>query len=109
MYLDTLGWDERREAEFGPHRAEGLEPGRVSLEHNHVYRVITTRGEVLAEAAGRIKYLATGRRELPAVGDWVAVKPDTSGPRQTIAAILSRPTCFSRRAAGRGTEEQVIA
>jgi ribosome biogenesis GTPase len=109
MYLDTLGWDERREAEFGPHRAEGLEPGRVSLEHNHVYRVITTRGEGLAEAAGRIKYLASGRREMPAVGDWVAVKPNPAGDRDVIQAILPRRTFFSRKAAGRETEEQVIA
>jgi ribosome biogenesis GTPase len=109
MHLDTLGWDERREAEFELHRAEGLEPGRVSLEHNHVYRVITARGEGLAEAAGRIKYLASGRRELPAVGDWVAVKPNPAGDRDVIQAILPRRTFFSRKAAGRDTQEQVIA
>jgi ribosome biogenesis GTPase len=109
MRLDTLGWDERRDAEFEPHRAEGLEPGRVSLEHNHVYRVFTARGEGLAEAAGRIKHLATGRRELPAVGDWVAVKRNPAGSRDVIQAILPRRTFFSRRAVGRETEEQVIA
>lgn len=107
--LGSLGWDRARDAEFEPFRAKGLVPGRVSLEHNHVYRVLTEEGEVLAEAAGRIKYLATGRRELPAVGDWVALRPDAGGPRSTIAAILKRPTWFSRKAAGRGTEEQVIA
>lgn len=109
MSLLPLGWDESRNAEFEPHRAEGLEPGRVSLEHNHVYRVITARGEGLAEAAGRIKYLASGRRELPAVGDWVAVKPNPAGDRDVIQAILPRRTFFSRKAAGRETEEQVIA
>src|SRR6187549_3060349 len=109
MHLDTLGWDERRDAEFEPHRAEGLEPGRVSLEHNHVYRVITARGEGLAEAAGRIKYLASGRREMPAVGDWVAVKPNPAGDRDVIQSILPRRTFFSLKAAGRETEEQVIA
>ena len=109
MSLAALGWDERRNAEFEPHREDGLEPGRVSLEHNHVYRVITARGEGLAEAAGRIKYLASGRRELPAVGDWVAVKPNPAGDRDVIQAILPRRTFFSRKAAGRETEEQVIA
>ena len=109
MHLDALGWDARREAEFEPHRAAGFSPGRVSLEHNHVYRVITEGGEGLAEAAGRIKYLASGRRELPAVGDWVVVKPNPAGDRDVIQAILPRRTFFSRRAAGRETEEQVIA
>lgn len=108
MSLLPLGWDDRREAEFEPYRADGLEPGRVSLEHNHVYRVITARGEGLAEAAGRIKYLASGRNELPAVGDWVAVRPNPGG-RDVIRAILPRRTWFSRKAAGRETEEQVIA
>ena len=109
MNLPALGWDERREAEFAAARAEGLEPGRVSLEHNHVYRVLTARGERLAEAAGRIKHLAGGRSELPAVGDWVAVKPNNAGDRDVISAILPRRTWFSRKASGRETEEQVLA
>jgi len=107
--LASLGWDSAREAEFEPFRAKGLVPGRVSLEHNHVYRVLTEGGEVLAEATGRIKYLATGRRELPAVGDWVGLRLDPAGQRSTLAAILKRRSWFSRKAAGRDTEEQVIA
>lgn len=107
--LASLGWDRTRDAEFEPFLAKGLVPGRVSLEHNHVYRVLTADDEVLAEATGRIKYLATGRQELPAVGDWVAVRVGSAGARSTITAILKRRSCFSRKAAGRGTEEQVIA
>jgi ribosome biogenesis GTPase / thiamine phosphate phosphatase len=109
MSLAGLGWDSAREAEFEPFGAKGLVPGRVSLEHNHVYRVLTEGGEVLAEATGRIKYLATGRRELPAVGDWVGLRLDPAGERSTLAALLKRRTWFSRKAAGRDTEEQVIA
>jgi ribosome biogenesis GTPase len=107
--LATLGWDAARDAEFEPFRARKLAPGRVSLEHNHVYRVLTEEGEVLAEAAGRIKHRATGRKELPAVGDWVAVRPAPPGHRSTVVAMLDRRTAFSRKAAGRETDEQVIA
>jgi len=107
--LDSLGWDAGRLEEFAPFHAKGLVPGRVSLEHNHVYRVLTDADEVLAEAAGRIKYLATGRKELPAVGDWVALRLGGAGERARIAAILGRRTWFSRKAAGRETEEQVLA
>jgi ribosome biogenesis GTPase len=83
-------------------------PGRVSLEHNHFYRV--RRGpEWLAEAAGRIKHQASGRHELPAVGDWVALLPDSTNDRATISAILPRRSWFSRRAAGRRADEQVVA
>jgi len=107
--LANLGWNEALEAAFEAHREEGLVPGRVSLEHNHVYRVLTGEGERLAQAAGRIKYEATGRNELPAVGDWVGLRLDARHDDGTIRAILPRRTSFSRKAAGRGTEEQVIA
>jgi len=107
--LTAFGWTPALADSFAPFAASGLVPGRVVLEHNHVYRVLTTAGEVLAEAAGRIKYLATGRHELPAVGDWVGVRPDPRGGRAQIRTILPRRSWFSRKAAGRGTEEQVLA
>jgi ribosome biogenesis GTPase len=56
-----------------------------------------------------VKYLAAGRRELPAVGDWVALWPDPAGGRAVIKAVLPRKSWFSRKVAGRETEEQVLA
>jgi ribosome biogenesis GTPase len=108
-YLERFGWDAAWDALFASHRAAGLEPARICLEHNHVYRVALAGGEALAEAAGRIKHHATGRPDLPAVGDWVAVWPDASGGRGSIRAVLPRRPWFSRKAAGRDTAEQVIA
>ena len=107
--LATLGWTDALAAAFAPLTARGVVPARVSLEHNHVYRVLTGSGEWLAEAAGRIKFQASGRHELPAVGDWVAVRLDESGGRSLIRAILPRRGWFSRKVAGRETEEQVVA
>ena len=109
LTLETLGWTPARAAELAAIARPGLVLGRVSLEHNHVYRVLGEGREWLAEAAGRIKYQASGRRELPAVGDWVAIRPDEAHGRAIIRAILKRETWFSRRAAGRRTEEQVVA
>ena len=108
MGLTELGWTSQRQAEFEALTDTAVVPARVSLEHNHVYRVLTETGELLAEAAGRIKHLASGRNELPAVGDWVAARLNPSG-RAVIRAILPRRSWFSRKAAGRETEEQVIA
>ena len=107
--LRTLGWTDALERAFARHAAAGLSAGRVSLEHNHVYRVLTADGERLAEAAGRIKYEASGRHELPAVGDWVGVRVNSQGSRSVIRTILPRHSVFSRRAAGRETTEQVVA
>ena len=75
--LAALGWTDALEAAFAPFRARGLVSARVVLEHNHVYRVVAAGSdeEVLAEATGRMKHRAEGRRDLPAVGDWVALRP----------------------------------
>jgi len=108
MQLTDLGWTPERDRELAALAADEVVPARLSLEHNHVYRVLTESGELLAETAGRIKHFAGARSELPAVGDWVAVRPNQAG-RAVIRAILPRRTWFSRKAAGRETEEQVIA
>lgn len=84
-------------------------PGRIVLEHNHVFRVLTADGEVLAETAGAVKHKAAARADLPVVGDWVAIRPDPSGARSQIREVLPRRSRFSRRAAGRDTVEQVVA
>ncbi len=107
--LDALGWTEARDREFAPWRGAGLEPGRVALEHNHVYRVLTAAGEQLAEAAGRLKHRAEGRHELPVVGDWVAMRSNPAGGPAQIRELLARRTWFSRKAAGRETTEQIVA
>lgn len=107
--LADLGWDAAREAEWAASPRGQDVPGRLVLEHNHIYRVLTATGEVLAEAAGRLKHRAVGRHELPAVGDWVAVRVAPPGHRSQIRGVLRRRSVFSRRAAGRETEEQVVA
>ena len=46
--LASLGWNADLIQAFEAHAEKGLVPGRVSLEHNHVYRVLTADGEWLA-------------------------------------------------------------
>ncbi|MGB2954034.1 MAG: ribosome small subunit-dependent GTPase A [Gaiellaceae bacterium] len=95
--LARLGWTEEREAEWD--RSGDLVPGRVAVEHRSAYVVYTEEGEVWAELAGRLRHLG----ELPAVGDWVAVRPPA-----TIAAVLPRRSAFTRREPLE-TAEQVLA
>lgn len=107
--LEDLGWTPTDAANFAALGDAGVVPGRIVLEHNHVYRVMTANGEILAEAAGRMKHLAEGRHELPAVGDWVGVRVDPAGNRSLIRHVLPRRSRFARKAAGRETELQVVA
>jgi ribosome biogenesis GTPase len=109
--LGDLGWDDSWAREFETLARGGEVPARVVLEHNHVYRVMSGLPEPqLAELAGRVRYEAAGRHEMPAVGDWVILRPSpATGARPQIRAILPRRSAFSRKAAGRETEEQVVA
>jgi ribosome biogenesis GTPase len=107
--LRALGWNDRLAQAFTPYAAEGLVPARVSLEHTHIYRVMTGTDEWLARVSGRLRHRATARAEFPAVGDWVAVEAPAHGGDARIRAVLPRASRFSRRAAGDPTEEQVIA
>lgn len=107
--LAALGWTPRLAVLFEPHRAAGLVPARVSLEHTHIYRVWTGSDEWLARVVGRLRHQASTRTDFPAVGDWVAVEPPTHAGDARIKAVLPRVSRFSRRAAGDPTEEQIVA
>jgi ribosome biogenesis GTPase / thiamine phosphate phosphatase len=107
--LEDLGWSPRLAEAFEPHRTAGLAAARVSLEHTHIYRVLSPAGEQLARVAGRLRHHASGRADYPAVGDWVGIDASASGGDARIRAILPRFSRFSRRAAGDPTEEQVVA
>lgn len=110
MRLIELGWDDT----FAQHFAEwagktDVQPGRVAIEFNYIYRVYADGGEFDAELSGRMKHHAQSRRELPAVGDWVVVRKRSEQDRGSIVAVLPRRSRFSRRMAGQVTDEQVVA
>ena len=111
--LADLGWNDDFELAFERFRGAGVEPARVSLEHTHIYRVLTAEGERLARVAGRLRHEASGRADFPAVGDWVVLETAETGSHARdvarIRAVLPRRSRFSRRAAGNPTEEQVVA
>ncbi len=106
--LARLGWDQAFAAAFDAVAEPGLVPARVGVEHNHLYRVLTAGGELLAEAAGSLRHAAAGADALPAVGDWVAARAGAAR-RATIRAVLPRRSCFARKAAGDPTRRQVVA
>ncbi|HXV56424.1 MAG TPA: ribosome small subunit-dependent GTPase A [Gaiellaceae bacterium] len=107
--LIALGWSPERGEHFEQHAAAGLAPARVGAQHRGAYAVYTAAGERPAEPAGRLRHEARGTDELPAVGDWVAVRDEPGAAAATIHAVLPRATSFSRRAAGREAVEQVVA
>ena len=108
MRLAAFGWNETLAAQFEPWRGKPhVEPGRVAIEFNYLYRVVLEEGDVEAVLTGRMKHHAERRSELPAVGDWVVVR--RRADRGAIVAVLPRHSRFSRKAAGHVTGEQVVA
>jgi ribosome biogenesis GTPase len=106
--LEALGWGESFARAFEPLAEPDVVPGRVALEHKHIYRVLTEQGELLAKASGRLRHEATGPVEYPAVGDWVAIRLKGHG-RAVVLNVLPRRSKFSRKVAGDLTLEQVVA
>jgi ribosome biogenesis GTPase len=99
--LHRLGWDDGFEAAFAEHRAAGLAPARVAIQHRGAYDLLAETGELRATASTRL-FKAD---ELPAVGDWVGVDPDTS----IVEAVLDRRTAISRKEVWQAVREQVLA
>ena len=106
--LRTYGWNVDWGSRFMPFEREGLEPGRIIEENRQSFQVLSVYGERYAEVSGRFRFNARARQSLPAVGDWVALRPLAEGPA-IIEAILPRKTQFVRKVAGRQTEGQVVA
>jgi ribosome biogenesis GTPase / thiamine phosphate phosphatase len=108
--LEQLGWDEAWEADFEPHRAAGLVPGRVTIQHRGAYVLLTPDGEQWAELPRRLLRAADeGAGLVPAVGDWVAVSSPSHAGRALIEHVLPRRSAFSRKTAWAETREQVVA
>ena len=107
--LQELGWNEHFEKHFQPFKQQGFEPGRVSIENRDNYLVYTQNGESMAEVTGKLLYNANDSSDLPKVGDWVVMSMFDSNSNGIIHEILPRKTWFSRKVAGKKTEEQIVA
>jgi ribosome biogenesis GTPase len=109
LNLKSLGYNQTFEESFKEYEDLSLIPGRISIEHKGLYRVLTENGELLGEITGKIRFNAEGRQDFPAVGDWVAVQAIPSEGKAYIHRILPRKSKFSRKAAGVTTDEQIVA
>ena len=107
-----LGWACVGAICSSPYLPQSLHPGRVVVEHRDAYRIETEGGERSGALAGRLRHRAERRSDLPAVGDFVAIRvPESNagdGPA-IVEAVLPRRTAFVRRAAGGRPDDQMIA
>ncbi len=104
MKLEDLGWDAFFADAFEPYEQDKLIPARVSARHHGPCELLCERGRLGGIPSGRL----TGD-ELPAVGDWVAVRPVEGERKAVIEAVLPRRSSFTRKEALKRTVAQVVA
>jgi len=105
--LQQLGWCDFFEGQWKSKESEGSVRARVSEENRGLYKIISQNGERWAELRGKLRHEAASREMLPAVGDWVMA--EEHGDRSTIHFVFDRQSKFSRKTAGKKTEEQIVA
>lgn len=108
MNLKSFGYDEYLKSiqhTTAPDSAFTL--ARVITEHKDRYTVMTETGPLEAEILGKLRFTATSRADLPAVGDWVEILPFNSSA--IIHNILPRKSVLERPAVGSHGEKQIIA
>lgn len=108
MILEDLGYNDELEKFKIEQHLDSFETGRVITEHKERYIVKTERGEFEAEISGHMRYAAKGRRDYPAVGDWVTLTAHNTD-FAIIHKIFPRKSIIERQAVGQFGEIQVIA
>ncbi|MFC0271998.1 ribosome small subunit-dependent GTPase A [Metabacillus herbersteinensis] len=107
LSLTKLGWNSHFE-QFGQ-QYKDFQFGRISLEHKHLYRVLTEHGEVLANLSGKFRFSVQTEADHPSVGDWVVLSIREDEQKGTIHNCLPRFSKLSRKSAGNSGTEQLIA
>lgn len=105
--LEAIGWNSFFQDKFTDFKEDGLIPGRISEVQRKNYIVFTELGEIVSRVSGKLRFEADEKSKLPVVGDWVALRMESSN-KGTIYAVLPRKSKFSRKVAGKITEEQVM-
>lgn len=89
---------------------EGFYLARIIEQHRDLYKVISEQGELHANLSGKMIYNTTNLENLPAVGDWVMIdKIEDKTGNAIIHNVLTRTSSFTRKAAGTGNKQQIIA
>jgi len=108
MHLDTLGWNSFFQQQLESQDMTGFEVGRVAAENRTNYLIYSRYSELSGEVTGKLLFTSSSA-ELPKVGDWVVMSVFEDERKAIIHRILERKSRFSRKVAGKKTEEQVIA
>ncbi len=108
MNLDILGWNSFFQRQIESADMTGFNVGRIAAENRTNYLLYSRYGELSGEVTGKLLFTLSSA-ELPKVGDWVVMNVFEDERKAIIHRIMERKSRFSRKIAGKKTEEQIIA
>jgi ribosome biogenesis GTPase len=108
MTLENLGYNTELEDYRKANHLDAFGIGRVISEHKDRYTVKTENSEFDAELLGNLRFTASNRNELPAVGDWVSIS-EYDDNKALIHHVLPRKSILERKAVGKLGQTQIIA
>lgn len=82
---------------------------RVISQEKGIYRISDGASEKLAVVSGKFRFDTDSAADFPAVGDYVIAKWPDDDSSAVIQSVFPRKSCFSRKAAGPGKQEQIVA
>ncbi len=82
---------------------------RVISQEKGIYRIISGTDVKNASVSGKYRYEAQTVSDYPAVGDYVIAEWGEGDDPAIIRSLFPRKSCFIRKAAGTGKQEQVVA
>lgn len=108
MTLNDLGFNDLFDKHRKEHQLDGFGVARVISEHKDRYSVKTETNELEAELIGNLRFTAASRKDLPAVGDWVAIS-EYDENKAMIHSVYPRTSILERSAIGELGKTQIIA
>src|SRR5262245_38149137 len=102
--LERYGWNDFFAAHFHEFAGKGYVAGRVTLEYNQFCRIYTAQADLLDVKSVRLRHEVESRADIPAVGDWVALRMVEGRNKAVIHAVLPRRSKFMRKTKGSKTE-----
>ena len=82
---------------------------RVISQEKGSYKISDGTGVKAAVVSGKYQYAVRTASEYPAVGDFVLAQWPEDDSQAVITGLFPRKSCFIRKAAGSGKQEQIVA
>jgi len=107
--LSDIGWNKNIQNNYHKMGIDNVLLGRVIFHSGKQYKIITTKGEVIANLSGSVINSIKNKSELPSIGDWVCLQKIDEYRPYNIVKIIPRINKLSRKVSGEKSDEQIIA